>query len=165
MFISHFNDAVFIAKLINFAVFVAAIVWLFNKYGKPALVAHQEAQNRIVEDAKKYREQSEAAVAQARGAIDQAKTDSERMIGVGEAQAKRLIEVERAAATAHAARILAHASGELERERYRVRRELLEETVDRAHRKAQELAKRDIDATRQQALVEQAISYLERSHA
>ena len=91
--------------------------------------------------------------------------DGERMIEVGEAQAKRLIEVERAAATAHAARILAHASGELERERYRVRRELLEETVDRAHRKAQELAKRDIDATRQQALVEQAISYLERSHA
>lgn len=165
MFVSHFNDAVFIAKLINFAIFVGAIVWLFNKYGNPALVAHQETQNRIVEDAKKYRDQKDAAVAEARSAIDQAKLDSGRMVEVGEAQAKRLIEVERAAATAHAQRILAHSGGELERERYRVRRELLEETVERAHARAQELAKREIDATKQQVLVEQLISHLERSNA
>lgn len=165
MFIAHFNDAVFIAKLIDFVIFVVAIVWVFNKYGQPALVAHQEAQNRIVEDARKYREQNDAAVSQARRAIDQAKLDSGRMVDVGDAQAKRLVEVERAAAMAHAQRILAHASGELERERYRVRRELLEETVDRAHRKAQELAKRDIDPSKQQMLVEQLIAHLERSNA
>lgn len=165
MFLSHFNDTVFITKLIDFVIFVALIVWLFDSKLKPALVKHQEAQNKIVEDAQAQRDQNEAAVAAARAAIDRAKGDSVRMVEVGNAQAARLIEAERASADAHAQRILAHASGELERERYRVRRELLEETVEQAHAQAQELAKHQIDSAKQQILVEQVINYLEHAHA
>jgi F0F1-type ATP synthase membrane subunit b/b' len=165
MFIAHFNDAVFIAKLVDFIIFVTAIIWLFNKYGRPALVAHQEAQNRIVKDALAYRESSEAAVAAANAAINQAKLDASRMVDVGDAQATRLVEAEIAAAKDHAQRIVTHASGELERERYRVRRELLEETVESAHTKAQELAKQEIDTYKQRSLVERLIQHLERSRA
>jgi F0F1-type ATP synthase membrane subunit b/b' len=163
VFISHFNDAVFLAKLIDFIIFISAIVWLFNRYGQPALIHYQEAQNRIVEDAVAYRDRSEAAVAAAKAAIDQAKLDASRMVDVGDAQAARLIEAEIAAAKEHAQRIVTHASGELERERYRVRRELLEETVESAHTKAQELAKQEIDTHKQRSLVERLIQHLERS--
>lgn len=162
VFTTNILDAVFIAKLINFVAFVVAIVWVFNKFGKPALVVHQEAQNKLVTDATAQREKCEAAVAAAQRAIEQAKVDAVRMVEIGKAQAARLIEEERSAARAHAQRILAHAGGELERERYRVRRELLEETVEQAHGQAQELAKREIGPAQQHALVERVIANLER---
>ncbi|HEV2037746.1 MAG TPA: hypothetical protein VGQ96_03980 [Candidatus Eremiobacteraceae bacterium] len=158
-------DAVFVAKLINFAIFIFAIVWLYRKYGNPMLVAHQHTQNKLVADAQAYRAQCEAAVTAAQQAIEQAKVDAVRMVAVGKAQAAKLIEDIRAEARERAQRILAHAGGELERERYRVRRELLEETVERAHARAQELAKREIDPAKQQTLVDRLIADLERIRA
>ncbi|HXN08650.1 MAG TPA: hypothetical protein VN860_03220 [Candidatus Acidoferrales bacterium] len=165
MEIPNLTDPVFIAKVVDFVIFVAAIVWVFNKYLAPALVAFQQTQNKLVADAQLHRERAELAIAQAQQAIEQAKVDAVRMVAVGKAQAAKLIEDERAAALEHAKRIVAHASGELERERYRVRRELLEETVEQAHAKARELARHEIDASKQQTLVERMMADLERSRA
>ncbi len=161
----NMTDPVFIAKIIDFVIFVSAIVWVFNKYGKAALIAHQEAQNKLVADAQAHRERAEARVTATRNAIERAKLDGVRMVDVGRAQAAKLIEDERAQAREHAQRILAHAAGELERERYRVRRELLEETVEQAHAQAQDLAKREIGPTQQQTLVERLLAHLERARA
>ncbi|MBV8339201.1 MAG: hypothetical protein JO343_04580 [Candidatus Eremiobacteraeota bacterium] len=165
MNVANLTDPVFIAKVIDFIVFVSAIIWLWNRYGVKMLVAHQEAQNKIVADAQAHRAQSEAAVTAAQGAIQQAKVDAVRMVQVGQAQAAKLIADERVEAQEHAQRILDHASGELERERYRVRRELLEETVEQAHTQAQELAKRIIDPSKQDVLVDRLIADLERTRA
>ncbi|HXW51533.1 MAG TPA: hypothetical protein VEJ41_06035 [Candidatus Acidoferrales bacterium] len=165
MFIAHFNDIVFITKLIDFIIFLVAIVWLFDRYGKPALVSYQQMQNRIVADAIAYRDSSDVAVAAARAGVDQAAIDARRMVEVGDAQAARLVEAEIAAAREHADRIVAHATGELERERYRVRRQLFEETVESAHAKAQELARSEIDRPKQESLVERVIHRLERGRA
>ena len=159
------RDPVFIAKVIDFIIFVAALVYLWNRFGSAMLVAQQEAQNKAVEDAQREREEAEAALLASQRALDQAKVDAKRMVEVGTAQARRLVEDESAAAQDHTKRVLAHAAGELERERYRVRRELLEETVERAHAQAQEIAARELDAVRQQKLVERALSDLERAHA
>lgn len=161
----NMTDPVFIAKLVNFVIFVSAIVWVFNKYGKTALVAHQEQQNNLVAGAQSRRDQGEASIAAAHQAVEQAKIDSVRMIEVGRAQAAKLVEDERAEAYEHAQRILAYAAGELERERYRVRRDLLEETVELAHAQAKELAKREIGPALQQTLVERLLSHLERARA
>lgn len=165
MFIAHFNDAVFLAKLIDFVIFIALIVWLYNKAGKGVLVSYQETQNKLVGEAMAYRDRSEAAVATARSNVDQAAIDARRMVEVGDAQAARLVEAEIVAAREHADRIIAHASGELERERYRVRRQLFEETVEDAHAQAQELARKDIDPAKQQSLVERLIHRLEHGRA
>ncbi len=165
MNLPNLADPVFIAKVVDFIIFVGAIVWLWNKAGMKALVAHQEAQNKLVADAQEHRAKCEAAIAAAQAAVEQAKLDSVRMVAVGKAQAAKLIEDEHAEAQEHAGRILAHAGGELERERYRVRRELLEETVEQAHAQAQELAKREIDPAKQQTLVERLIADLERARA
>jgi len=159
------TDPVFIAKVIDFIIFVGVIVWLWNKAGVKALVAHQEAQNKIVADAQTHRAQCEAAIGTAQAAVEQAKTDSVRMVAVSKTQAAKLVEDEKAGAHEHAKRILAHAGGELERERYRVRRELLEETVEAAHSHAQALAKREIDESLQQRLVDRLIADLERTRA
>ena len=165
MEIPNLADPVFIAKVVDFIIFAGAIVWLWNRAGVKVLVAHQESQNKLVADAQVHRERAELAITQAEQAIEQAKVDAVRMVAVGKAQAAKLIEDEGAAALDHAKRIVAHASGELERERYRVRRELLEETVERAHAMARELAKDEIDAAKQQTLVERMMSDLERSRA
>jgi F-type H+-transporting ATPase subunit b len=165
MFIAHFNDAVFIAKLIDFIIFISLIVWVYNKVGKGMLVSYQQTQNKIVADAIAYRDQSEASVGKAKANVDQATIDARRMVQVGDAQAARLVEAEIAAAREHADRILAHAAGELERERYRVRRQLFEETVESAHARAQELARSEIDPQKQRSLVERLLHRLEHGHA
>jgi F-type H+-transporting ATPase subunit b len=165
MFIAHFNDIVFVTKLIDFIIFVTAIVLVFNKLALPELVIQQHNQNKVVEDAREHREKCEAAIAAAKQAIEQAKVDAVRMVQVGNAQASKFIDDERAEAREHAQRILAHAAGELERERYRVRRELLEETVELAHAQAQDLAKREIGPAQQHTLVERLLLHLERARA
>ncbi|HEY7980799.1 MAG TPA: hypothetical protein VID19_04885 [Candidatus Eremiobacteraceae bacterium] len=156
-------DPVFIAKVIDFVIFVVVLVVLWNRIGAPMLVAQQEAQNKSVEDAAAYRDQSEKALADAQQAFEKAKIDAVRMVDIGTAQAARLVATERAAAEEHGKRVLAHASGELERERYRVRRELLEETVDRAHAEAKELVKRELSPAQQHELIGHLVGVLERT--
>lgn len=154
----QFTDPIFIAKLIDFVIFVGAIVFVYQKWGKRALVAYQESQNKAVEDAIAQRAQSEQSVKAAAQAIEQAKLDARRMVDVGRSQADRLLADEVAAAAEQAKRVLTHANGEPERERYRVRRELLEETVERAHTRAQEIVKREITPAKQDELVQHAVS-------
>ena len=163
MNLGSFADPVFIAKVIDFVIFVVALIWLWNRYGSPMLVAQQEAQNKMVEDAAAYREQSEKALAEAQRALEVAKVDAVRMVEIGTAHATRLVTEERSAAEELGKRILAHANGELERERYRVRRELLEETVDKAHEEARELVARELSPAKQHDLIGQLVAGLERT--
>jgi F0F1-type ATP synthase membrane subunit b/b' len=156
-------DPVFIAKVIDFVIFVVVLVVLWNRIGAPMLEAQQEAQNKSVEDAAAYREQCENALADAQQALEKAKLDAVRMVDIGTAQAARLVADERAAAEEHGKRILAHASGELDRERYRVRRELLEETVDKAHAEAKDLVKRELTSEKQHQLIGQLVGVMERT--
>ena len=156
-------DPVFIAKIVDFVIFVGALVYLWNKYGSPMLVAQQEAQNKAVEDADEYREQSEKALADAQKALEKARADAVRMVDIGAAQAARLVAEERAAAEDHGKRIVAHAAGELDRERYRVRRELLEETVDKAHAAAKALVTRELSPEKQHELIGQLVAVMERT--
>lgn len=160
---SDFANPVFIAKVVDFVLFVGVLVWAWNRYGAPILVAQQEAQNKTVEDAAAEREQSERALEEAQRALEKAKIDAVRMVEIGAAQAVRLVAEERAAAEDHGRRILAHASGELDRERYRVRRDLLEETVDKAHAQARDLVKASLSPTKQHALIGQLVALLERT--
>jgi len=161
--LSDVVDPVFIAKVIDFVIFVVALVWIWNRYGSPMLVAQQEAQNKVVEDAASYRDQSAKVLEEAQRALDSAKVDSVRMVELGAAHAARLITEERAAAKEHGTRTIAHAQGELERERYRVRRELLEETVNKAHAEARVLVERELSPAQQQGLIGHLVAGLERT--
>jgi F-type H+-transporting ATPase subunit b len=156
-------DPVFIAKVIDFVIFVVVLVVLWNRVGAPMLVAQQEAQNKSVEDANAYREESEKALSAAHKTLEKARSDAVRMVDIGTAQAARLVADERAAAEEHGKRIVAHASGELDRERYRVRRELLEETVDKAHAEAKDLVKRELSPQKQHELIGQLVGVMERT--
>ena len=90
-------DPVFIAKIIDFVIFVVVLVVLWNRIGAPMLEAQQEAQNKSVEDAAAYREQSQQAMADAQQALDKAELDAVRMVDIGTAQAARLVADEREA--------------------------------------------------------------------
>jgi F-type H+-transporting ATPase subunit b len=158
-------DPVFIAKLVDFVVFVGAIVYVYQRFLKGALVARQESQNKAVADVEAELSRARASVDEARRDIEKARSDAARMVEVGNAQAARLIVEERTAAEQHAQRMLAHANGELERERYRVRRELLEETVERATGQAREIAQRELTPGKQNELVHGVLSGLEAQRA
>jgi F-type H+-transporting ATPase subunit b len=164
-FAATLHDPIFIAKFIDFVVFAVAIVYLYRTQLEPMLVDYQESQNKAVADAAARRAACEQAVETATAAISQAELDATHMVEIGRAQAAKLIADERTAAQAHAQRIAAHAAGELERERYRVRRELLEDTVERATASARAIVTRDLTPARQQALVEGAVADLEAGRA
>lgn len=159
------TDPVFIAKIVDFVIFVAALVFIWNTKGAALLAAAQERENKAIEDAAAYREASAADVVAATAELEQAKANAERMVRVGTSQAERLILDERASAQERAGRVLAHASGEMERERYRVRRELLEDTVERAFAQAKASIAKSLDPASQGRLVERAVTELERSRA
>jgi len=162
---SVLRDPVFIAKIVDFVVFVIALVFGWNKYIARALENQQEKQNKEVEGAQHALVEAEAAIENARAALDITRSDSKRMVEFGAAQAQRLVADTKVEAEAHATRVLAHANGELDRERYRVRRELLEDTVERAHQHARKIVAEELDPARQRALVERLLSDLEKSHA
>ncbi len=159
---SDLTDPVFIAKIIDFIIFAVAIVFVFQRFLKPQLVAVQEAQNKAVEDANAYRQRCIEAVEEAKRALEQTEADSRRMASTADAQAQRLLADEIATANEHAKRVIAHAEGELDRERFRVRRELLEETVDRAHAEARETVRSGLTADQQRALIQRLLADLER---
>ena len=159
----HFNltDAVFLAKIVDFVVLVGAITLLYQKRGRPWLESEQEKQNRQVEDALAHRQSSAKLVVQRQQELEQAKVDAKRMVEVALAQSGRLVSSQESAAKEHAERILAHARGELDRERYRARQGLLLDTVDRAYRRSKDIAAAEIDAAKQTKLVEGLMTELE----
>ena len=162
--IGALRDPIFLAKVVDFAIFVGAIVFVYERWGKRALVVRQEAQNKAVEDADAHLARAKAAVEEARRDIDRAEIDASHMVDVGTAQAQRLMTEERAIAQAHVQRVLAHASGELARERYRVRLEVLEETVERATSRARELIGSELTPVKQDELVQTVLDGLEAQH-
>jgi len=159
------RDPVFIAKIIDFLIFVIGLSFLWTKVVAGQLESQQEKQNKEVEDAQRALVEAQAGIENARVALDVAASDSKRMVEFGAAQAERLVVDSKAEAEEHAARVMAHANGELDRERYRVRRELLEDTVERAHEQARTIVADELDASRQRALVERLLTDLEQSHA
>ena len=162
---SVLRDPVFIAKIVDFVVFVVALVLLWVKVIGKKLEEVQEAQNKQVDDAQLALAEAERLVVDAQAALSIAKSDAKRMVEFGSAQAERLVADERAEAEEHARRVADHADGELDRERYRVRRELLEETVEKAHAQARRIVAEKLDHSSQRDLVERLMNDLERSHA
>lgn len=161
MFHFGLNDAVSIAKFIDFVIFVVAITIVYRKWGQPMLVAHQEAQNKQVEDALARRAACADLVVKRQTELEQTKHDGVRMVEIALQQAELLGKSLRAAAEAHALRTIAHARGELDRERYRARHDLLLDTVERAYQRAKEIARRELDAAVQSRLLEGLMSALE----
>lgn len=159
------RDPVFIAKIVDFVIFVVALVFLWVKVIGKKLEEVQEAQNKQVDDAQLALAEAERLVVEAQAALAIANSDAKRMVEFGSVQAERLVADERAEAEEHASRVADHASGELDRERYRVRRELLEETVEKAHAEARRIVAEKLDHPGQRDLVERLMSDLERSHA
>ena len=156
-------DPVFIAKTISFAIVVLLGVWAFQRAGKPWLAANQEALNKSIADAEAERRAAESAVAAAQASIVDAQRNAERMVTVAEAQAATLAIDERSKAQIRAKRMLDHADGELDRERNRVRAQLLFETVESAFDRAKLIAAREVDAAQQRRLVDRFVADLEAS--
>ena len=82
---STVTDPIFIAKVIDFALLIGVIWYLYQRFGSAYLVVQQEAQNKAVEDATAQRAAAERAVETTRQAIELAKIDAARMLETGKA--------------------------------------------------------------------------------
>jgi F-type H+-transporting ATPase subunit b len=158
---SMWLDPVFIAKAVSFVLVVGFGAWLFDRLGKPWLAANQEALNHAIAEAEAKRKAAEADLRAAQASVVTVGEDSVRMVDAAQAQAAYIAADERAKAAERAKRMLDHAAGELERERNRVRDELLESTVERSFTRAKEIVVREVDASAQRRLVDRFVTDLE----
>ncbi|HVA37181.1 MAG TPA: hypothetical protein VNJ51_06180 [Candidatus Dormibacteraeota bacterium] len=149
-----FGTLQFWAKLIDFVLFVAFLMWLWIKYGRPQVEAAVDAENGRIAGA-------EQALAKARSDADAARearrvADAEReaiLHNADETGAHAVVE-HVAEAKAQAERIRAHAEGEVDRQRYAARVRLRIEMIEDALIKARRDAAARTDESLQSSLVE-----------
>ena len=141
--------------------FLAVLVYLFNRFVAPAVVASQERKNAELLEAERRRDAAkedvvaaqrdrEAADAAVAGIRERAKRDSER-------EHSRIV----ADATGEGERLVRNAQGELGRARDAARDVLREEILDRALQVARDAAARVDDATNER-LVASVVAGIER---
>ena len=141
--------------------FIIVLVWLFNRFVTPAVIASQERKNAELLEAERRRDvakqdvtvaqgEREAADTTAAGIRDRAKRDAER-------EHVRIVTE----ATGEGERVVRNAEGELGRARGAARDLLREEILDRALQIAREAAGRVDDATNER-LVTGVLAGIER---
>ena len=141
--------------------FIIVLVWLFNRFVTPAVVASQERKNAELLEAERRRDvakqdvtvaqgEREAADATAAGIRDRAKRDAEH-------EHARIVTE----ATGEGERVVRNAEGELGRARGAARDLLRGEILDRALQIAREAAVRVDDATNER-LVTGVVAGIER---
>ena len=152
------------AKVIDFVLFAAALVWLWQKFAKPQLEAASDAENARIAGIEDGLAKAKADLAAARVARETANAERETILRNADEAGARDLEAAVADAKGQAARIRAHAEGEVERQRYaagvRLRIEMIEDALAKARRDA---AARSDEAL-QSSLVDQLLGDLTRDN-
>jgi F-type H+-transporting ATPase subunit b len=141
--------------------FLAVLVYLFNRFVTPAVVASQERKNAELLEAERRRDGAREDVAAAQREREAADATA---AGIGE-RARRDAQLERsrivADATAEGERVVRNAQGELGRARGAARDRLREEILDKALQIARDSAAAVDDATNER-LVAGVVAGIER---
>jgi len=153
----------YVAKLVDFVLFVAFLVWLWRKYALPQLEAAADAENKRIASIEEALAKARADVEVARNAREAANGERETILRNADEAAAHDMERQAAEAKAQAERIRAHAEGEIERQRYAARVRLRIEMIEEALRKARREAAASSDEALQSRLVEQFLEELARN--
>lgn len=145
----YFQIAVW-SQIVSSILFIALLVYMWNRWLMPVVFAAQERSNRQIAEAERHRDEVKGALEALRHEIETARHDAaliaERASRRGEHERDLLVRE----ATEAGERTLADADRELERARAAARQRLRDEIVQRALRVARDDAARrvgpDLDA-------------------
>jgi len=132
------------------AFFLAAMIFIWVRFIQPAVIASQEANNRLIAEAERHRDEAKAMLDGLQGEIEKAQADAAAIKTRAGVQAEREIEAMLAEANAAGERAVRNASGELARSRVaaqaRLREEFLERSLDLARGEASKRVSAPVNA-------------------
>lgn len=158
-------DYVEIAKwsdIISALLFLAVMVWLWNRYIAPAVLSAQENTNRQLAEAERHRDEAKAALEMLRTEIDGAKRDAQRIRQRAVEQSEHESATTIADAKEAGERALRGANGELERARAEARDRFRDELAEKALNLAHVDAERRVDTALNARLVDRFVASLDR---
>lgn len=145
------------SEIIGGVAFIVVAVWLFRKLVLPVIVRTTERKNAELLDAEKHRDALRARVAEARERVAEADREASaieaRAFGDAQREHEQIVDEARREGT----RLLLNAQGELERARIAARDDLRITFIEKALRRARELATARVDDALNTRLVERTI--------
>ncbi|MDQ2865142.1 MAG: hypothetical protein M3R51_02840 [Candidatus Eremiobacteraeota bacterium] len=151
------------SQIVAFVLFVAAIMWVWQKSIAPAVANAQRASNERIALAERHRDEMRQAVESLEGGIAGAARDAESIKSRVATQAVHEREAIVAEARSVGERAIKNAQGELARSRAAARVSLRDRLADRALQIARGEAQRRVDDAGNTALVNGFLSSLERT--
>lgn len=157
----NYEAIAFWSQIVAFVLFVAAIVWVWQKSIAPAVAAAQKTSNERIALAERHRDEMSQAVEALKSGIDGAKRDAQAIKTRVAAQSAQEREAILAEAKAAGERVIRNAESELDRERASARVRLRGELLERALRIARADAERRVDDVVNTELVDRFVASLE----
>ncbi|MGH7706323.1 MAG: hypothetical protein ACREM8_05465 [Vulcanimicrobiaceae bacterium] len=160
---THFLEQLALwSQIIGALAFLAAMIWIFQKYLLPAVGAAERAKNAAIREAEDRRDRAKGDVIAARAELDQAERDAvairARVVGEAQREHERII----AETLDGGERLVRNAEGELDRARLAGRARLRDDLVRRALEIAREQAPGKLDPALNARLVGDVVARLER---
>ena len=153
-----------LSQVISAILFLVALGYIWIRFIAPAVLAAQEANNKVIAEAVRHRDEAKAALDLLNTEIEGAKRDADAIRSRSAIQGDH----EKAAVIAEAReageRSLVSADGELERARFVARERLRSEMLQKALRMARSKATDRIDAAMNAKLVDNFVTTLEREN-
>lgn len=161
----NYEAIAFWSQMVAFVLFVAAIIWVWQKSIEPAVASAQKASNERIALAERHRDEMLAAVETLKGGIQDAQRDGELMKERVVAQSTHERDAILADAKAAGERALKNAGGELDRARAAARESMRGQLAERALQIARGEAARSLDDGANARLVKNFVSSLERNES
>jgi F0F1-type ATP synthase membrane subunit b/b' len=149
------------SQVVSSILFLGALVFIWNKWIQPVVMAAQERSNAQIAESERHRDEARGALNALREEIDSARRDAELIEQRAELHAQRERETILKEATEAGERALRDAGGELERARAAARLRLRDELLERALQIARRDAVRRVDPALDSRLVERFVGSLE----
>jgi F0F1-type ATP synthase membrane subunit b/b' len=141
--------------------FIGALVFIWNKWILPVVLAAQERSNAQIAQSQRHRDEAKGALAALREEIDSARRDAELIGQRAEVHGQRERETILKETTEAGERALRDAAGELGRARAAARLRLRDELLERALQIARNDAVRRVTPALDSRLVERFVGSLE----
>ena len=149
------------SQVASAALFLAAMIWIWVKFIQPAVLSAQQAQNALLAEAERRRDEAKAAAAKLTSQIEDAKRDAQAIRERVAAQAASEREAMLREAREAGQRAVRSAQGELDRSRAAAREQLREELLEQALELARRQAAERVDAGVNARLVTSFMNNLE----
>lgn len=150
------------SQVVGAVFFAAAMIFIWVKFIQPAVTAAQEANNRLIAEAERHRDEAKAALDALQGEIAAAERDAKAIKTRAGALAQSEIQKAAAEAREMGERAVRNAQGELARSRAAARQRMREQMLESALEQARAEAARRISAPVDARLIESFVESLER---